>query len=148
MCLDLNIQQSHISWIFNIIAQLFFLSSKMSKKKFSYWVACLWKAPKKSLFSVLTNSLRKMTSQPWAKDKITPVSTEIIHGAYQSLKRDPPRPFSWGTATVSPDVWCWPAKSILNVSKSQKKMRNSDAAAAEGERRTDLSFFMPLKSRR
>ncbi len=84
-------------------------------------MTCLWKAPRKSLFSDLTNILRKMTSQPWAKDKITAVSTEIIHGAYLSLKRDPPRPFSWETAPVSADAWCWLTRSILNVSKSREK---------------------------
>lgn len=79
---------------------------------------CLWK----SLFSSLSNSLRKMSSQPWAKDKITAMSTEIIHGPYLSLKRDPRRPFSWVTATVSPDAWGWPDRSILKVSEIREKM--------------------------
>lgn len=100
--------------------------------------SCLWK----SLFSSLSNSLRKMTPQPCARDKITAMSTEIIHGAYLSLKRDPPRPFSWATATVSPDAWRWPPRSALKVSKSRKNGESD----AEGERRTVLPFFMPTPS--
>lgn len=136
-----------LNFILPVKSQQVYCEYSISLNSRSYHLKVLYsgvslKAARKSLFSSLSNSLRKMTSQLCAKDKITAMSTKIIHGPYLSLKRDPPWPFSWVTASVSPDAWCWPARSILKVSKSRKKNGESDAAAAEGERRTVLSFFM------
>lgn len=116
-----------LNFILPVKSQQVYCEYSISLNSRSYHLKVLYsgvslKAARKSLFSSLSNSLRKMTSQLCAKDKITAMSTKIIHGPYLSLKRDPPWPFSWVTASVSPDAWCWPARSILKVSKSRKKM--------------------------
>lgn len=116
-----------LNFILPVKSQQIYCEYSISLNSCSYHLKVLYsdmslQAARKSLFSSLSNSLRKMTSQPCAKDKITAMSTEIIHGPYLSLKRDPPWPFSWVTATVSPDAWCWPPRSILKVSKRRKKM--------------------------